>query len=117
MFGFFKKNKKSEEELHAESLPIAKKVQFEAIPIDRAEQELDRDLRSVLSYTPVNYYAEKNKYLQCVLYYNNDYSEVYMRLVYIENDVPKGKTKLWKIDSILLRDILRKFGQQLPING
>ena len=112
MFGK-KKNKKSEEQLRAESLPTAKKVQFEALPLNRVEEDLKSDLRGVLNYTPVNYYAAKDKYLLCVLYYNTNYSEIYMNFELVENDKSKGRSGFWKIDKILLRDILRKFGQQI----
>lgn len=113
MFGLFKKTAKSEEEKRAESLPRTKKVQFNAVPLERVEQQLGNDLRAILDYTPVNYYATKDSYLLCVFYYNEDYSEIYMRLEYCVNDVTKGKTRLFTPDKELMRDILRKFGQNI----
>lgn len=113
MFGIFKKNKMSEEEKRAEGLPLTKKVQFEAVPLKQVETELDGDLRLVLRYTPVNYYATKEKYLLCIFFYNEDYSEIFIRFEYRVDDLPRGKTKLWKIDKDLMRDILRRFGQNI----
>ena len=113
MFGLFKKAVKSEEEKHAESLPLTKKVQFDPIPLDRVEAQLNSDLRAILDYTPVNYYATKDSYLLCVFYYNDNYSEIYMRLEYCVNDITKGKTRLYSLDKELMRDILRKFGQNI----
>ena len=113
MFGLFKKNTRSEEDRHAESLPLTKKVQFEAVPLKQVETEMDGDLRAVVGYTPVNYYATKDKYLLCIFYYNEDYSEIYMRFEYRVDDLPRGKTKLRAIDKELMRDILRKFGQNI----
>ena len=113
MFGLFKKNTRSEEDRRAESLPLTKKVQFEALPLKQVETEMDGDLRAVIGYTPVNYYATKDKYLLCIFYYNEDYSEIYMRFEYRVDDLPRGKTKLWTIDKDLMRDILRKFGQNI----
>lgn len=115
MFGFFKKAKagKSEEEKRAESLPLTKKVQFDPVPLDQAESALNSDIRAILSYSPVNYYATKESYLLCVFYYNEDYTEIYMRLEYRTNDIPKGKTRLYSINKELMRDILRKFGQNI----
>ncbi len=113
MFGLFKKNIRSEEDKRAEALPLIKKVQFEAVPLKQVEAFMDGDLRSVLTYTPVNYYATKDKYLLCIFYYNEDYSEIYMRFEYRADDIPRGKTKLWSIDKDLMRDILRKFGQNI----
>ncbi|MBP1563604.1 MAG: hypothetical protein J6C38_07795 [Oscillospiraceae bacterium] len=115
MFGFPKKNKLSEEEKYALSLPRTKKVQFNAMPLTRVENELNTDITAVLSYIPANYYASKDNYLQCVFYFTEDYSEVFMQFENRVDDQLKGKTKLWKIDKVLLRDILRKFGQQIQI--
>ena len=113
MFGLFKKSTKSEVEKRAESLPLTKKVQFEAVPLKQVETAMDDDLRAVVGYVPVNYYATKDKYLLCIFYYSEDYSEIYMRFEYRVDDLPRGKTKLWTIDKELMRDILRKFGQNI----
>ncbi len=113
MFGLFKKEKKSEEELRAEELPLTKKVQFDPVPLERAERELNADLRAILSYSPVNYYATKDSYLLCVFYYNEEYTEIYMRLEYRESDKLKGRTRFYKLERELMRDILRKFGQNI----
>lgn len=113
MFGFKKKSPKSEEEMRAESLPKTKKVQFNAIPIEKATQALNNDIRSILELVPVNYYATKNSYLLCVFYYNEDYSEIYLNLEYRVDDLPKGKTPFYKTDKELMRSVLRKFGQNI----
>ena len=111
MFGLFKREKKSEEEKRAESLPRTKKVQFDPMPIDEAESRLNGNLRAILEFAPVNYYATKDSYLLCIFYYNEDYSEIYLRLEYRTNDLPKGSTRLYSLDKDLMRDILRKFGR------
>lgn len=113
MFGLFKKTARSEEEKRAESLPLTKKVQFEAVPLKNVEAEMDDDTGLVLNYTPVNYYATKEKYLLCIFYYKEDYSEIFMQFEYRVDDLPRGKTKLWSIDKSLMRDVLRKFGQNI----
>lgn len=113
MFRLFKKNTRSGEDKRAESLPLTKKVQFEALPLKQVESEMDGDLRAAVGYVPVNYYATKDKYLLCIFYYNEDYSEIHMRFEYHVDDLPRGKTKLWTIDKELMRDILRKFGQNI----
>lgn len=113
MFGLFKKQKKTEEEKRAESLPRTKKVQFDPAPIDAVEAQLNANLRNILEFSPVNYYATKDSYLLCIFYYNDDYSEIYLRLEYCVNDIAKGKTRLYSLDKELMRDILRKFGQNI----
>lgn len=117
MFGLFKKNRlvKSEEEKRAESLPRTKKVQFEPMKISEAEALVDNDIRAVLEFVPVNYYATKNSYLLCTFFYEEDYSEIYMRFEYRVDDLPRGKSKLYTIDKVLMRDILRKFGVNINI--
>lgn len=118
MFGLFKKKirlGKTEEEKHAESLAMTKKVQFEPQEIADVESTLDSGLREVLGFNPVNYYATKNRYLLCTFFYEEDYSEVYMQFELRRDDLPAGKSKLYKIDKVLFRDILRKFGQNINI--
>lgn len=102
MFGLFKKKiLKTEEEKRAESLPRTKKVQFEPMKVAEAEQLLDADIRAVLGFSPVNYYATKDRYLLCTFWYTDD--------------LPHGHTKMYQIDKVLMRDILRKFGQNINI--
>lgn len=117
MFGFLKNEKKglSEEEKRAMTLPRTKKVQFEPLPLARVENELNTDISAVLSYAPANYYASKENYLLCVFYFAEDYGEIYMQFENRVDDALKGKSKMWKIDKTLFRDILRKFGQQIQI--
>ena len=38
-----------------------------------------------------------------------------MRFELRRDDLPAGKTRLYSIDKVLLRDILRKFGQNIDI--
>ena len=113
LFGKKPKLTKSPEEKRAEEMAINKKVQFEPMAPAELEQMLDADVRSVLKLNPVNYYATKNRYLLCTLYFEEDYSEVYMRLELRRDDLPAGKTKVYRIDRLLLRDILRRFGQNI----
>lgn len=117
MFGFFKKKSPaaSEEEKRAQALPRTKKVQFEPMKIAEAEQALEQDIREVLSFVPVNYYATKNSYLLCVFYFEEDYSEIFMRFEYRVDDLPRGKSRFYSIDKVLMRDILRKFGVNINI--
>lgn len=118
MFGLFGKNKKlgrSEEEKRAEALPRTKKVQFEPMKIPEAEALIESDIRSVLDFTPVNYYATKNSYLLCTFYYAEDYGEIYMRFEYRVDDICRGKSRFYTIDKTLMRDILRKFGVNINI--
>lgn len=117
MFGFFGKKRigKSEEEKRAEALPRTKKVQFEPMKIPETEAFLEEDIRKVLELTPVNYYATKNSYLLCTFYYEEDYSEIYMQFEYRVDDLGRGKSRIYTIDKVLMRDILRKFGVNINI--
>ena len=83
--------------------------------VAEAEQLLDADIRAVLGFSPVNYYATKDRYLLCTFWYDDDYSEIYMRFELRVDDLPHGKTKMYTVDKTLMRDILRKFGQNINI--
>lgn len=117
MFSLFGKKKvgKSEEEKHAESLARTKKVQFEPMKISEAEALLAENMRAVLEFVPVNYYATKNSYLLCTFFYEEDYSEIWMRFEYRVDDLPRGKSRMYQIDKVLMRDILRRFGVNINI--
>lgn len=117
MFGFLKKAKigKTEEEKRAEEMPRTKKVQFEPMSISEAEQLMEQDPRAVLGFTPVNYYATKNRFLLCTFWYEEDYSEILMRFELRVDDLPRGHSRMYSIDKVLMRDILRKFGQNINI--
>ena len=117
MFGLFKKKTlgKTEEEKRAEALPRTKKVQFQPMKIPEAEALLEQDIRAVLEFEPVNYYATKNSYLLCTFYYEEDYSEIYMRFEYRVDDLPRAKSRIYTIDKVLMRDILRRFGVNINI--
>lgn len=119
MFGFLKKPKftKTDEEKRAEELPLTKKVQFVDMSIADAEKALGENLRAVLDFVPVNYYATKNRYLLCTFFYSEDYSEIYMRFELRVDDLPRGHSKMYQIDKILMRDILRKFGQNIQVTA
>ena len=66
-------------------------------------------------FSPVNYYATKDRYLLCTFWYTDDLSEIYMRFELRVDDLPHGHTKMYQIDKVLMRDILRKFGQNINI--
>lgn len=90
-------------------------MQFEPMKVAEAEQLLDADIRAVLGFSPVNYYATKDRYLLCTFWYTDDLSEIYMRFELRVDDLPHGHTKMYQIDKVLMRDILRKFGQNINI--
>ena len=118
VFGLFKKKikiGKSEEEKRADEMAMTKKVQFEPQDIDDVEKALESDMRSVLTFNPVNYYATKNRYLLCTFFYEEDYSEIYMQFEFRRDDLPTGKSKMYAIDKVLMRDIPRKFGVNINI--
>lgn len=113
LFGIFKRNAKSEEEQRAELLSRNKKVQFDPIPIERADERLSSDINAILEFEPANYYAVKDSYLLCVFRFNDDYSEIYVHMEFYTDDKFKGKTKCYKIDRELMQSVLRKFGLNL----
>ncbi len=97
----------------AKSLPKTKKVQFCYIKPQELKAQLAADIGSVLSLEPVNYYAEKNRFYQCVFYFSEDYSEIIMRFELYENDRKTDATDYYEITKELYAKILLKFGQRV----
>jgi hypothetical protein len=99
------------------SLPRRKTVQFEPGKMNIAELDemLKADLKETLIRTlpPANYYKNKKNWLECELYFNDDYTIVYTRLVTHINDRPTDSTDFYRLDYELLRSLLRRFGQQI----
>lgn len=71
------------------------------------------DKSSVLTLEPVNYYAEKNKFYQCVFYYDEGYENIIMQFEHYENDRKTSSTDYYEIGFELFAKILLKFGQRV----
>ena len=120
---FFKKKSKDVSETEraikkaALALPRRKTVQFEPDKMNAAE--LDEMLRNDMSGTllkafpPANYYKNKKSWLECEIYFDDEYTTVYIRLVTYVNERPTGSTDFYKLEYELLRSLLRRFGQQI----
>lgn len=115
---FFKKKSKEEEKglsREAKLLPNTKKVQFCYLKPKELEEQLNENIESVLNLEPVNYYAEKNRFYQCVFFFNEDYSVIIMRFELFENDRKIYGGEYRKITKELYSRILLKFGQRLSV--
>ena len=97
----------------AKQLPYTKKVQFVHIGFDELTAMLENDLSGVLAIEPVNYYAEKRRFYQCVFYHSEDLDEIFMQFELYENDRRTRVTDYYNIDRGLYGKILLKFGQRL----
>lgn len=99
------------------SLPRKKIVQFESESknISELDEMLKNDLRNTLTHAlpPANYYRDKKNWLNCELYFDDEYTTVYARIVLLVNDHSSGSTYFYKLDYKLLRDLLRRFGQYI----
>jgi len=119
LISFFKKTKPLLEaplKKQALALPRRKIVQFE--PQEKLSvAELDECLRSdpvtLLTKTlpPANYYRDKRNWLECELYFNDDYSTAITRLVSKANERAIGATDFYEVDYDLLKAMLCRFGQ------
>ena len=110
---FRKKIFKTPVQKAAESQPKTKKVQY--VPMDIAELRamLDADINALVPLEPVNYYASKDKFLQCTFFYSEDYSQVYFVVEMYEYDSPVSSTADYEADYDLMKRALRRFGQQI----
>lgn len=110
---FRKKIFKTAEQKAAEGQPRTKKVQYVPMDIVELRAMLDADINALIPLEPVNYYASKDKFLQCTFYYNDDYSTVYFVVELYEYDRPVSSTAYYKADYELMKKALRRFGQQI----
>ena len=113
---FFKKKEKevpSDEKKAAKSMPRTKKVQFMPVKLSELTEQLNADMNALTTLEPVNYYASKDKYVQCTFYFAEDYSEVYFNCELYENDFLRGSTPYYKADCELMRRTVIKFGQRI----
>ncbi len=108
-----KKIFRSEAQKAAEALSRTKKVQYTPMKLSEAEELVAADINALVSFEPVNYYAEKVSFLQCTFYYSEDYSEVYFHLERFDNDRATASGEFRKADYELMRSALRRFGQQI----
>jgi hypothetical protein len=99
------------------ALPRRKTVQFEPEKMNIAELDamLKSDLHGTLIKTlpPANYYKNKSNWLECQLFFDDEYTEIYARLVTHINERVTDSTDFYKLDYELLRSLLRRFGQQI----
>lgn len=114
---FGKKPMEEEKGLSKEAklLPYTKKVQFCYINPKDLERQLTENIEAVLSLEPVNYYAEKNRFFQCIFFFNGDYSEIIMRFELFENDRKTFGGEYRRISKELYSRILLKFGQRITV--
>ncbi len=110
---FHKKIFKTEEQKAAEALPKRKKVQYVPQKLQELTPLLAESKEALLTLEPVNYYASKNEFLQCTFYYNDDYSSVYFAIEYFQYDRAVLTTPFYQADYELMRNALRRFGQQI----
>ena len=112
----FKRKTKEEEKglaKEAKTLPYTKKVQFCYMKPKELEQMLTKNIESVLTLEPVNYYAEKNRFFQCIFFFTEDYSDIIMRFELFENDRKTFGGEYRRISKELYSRILLKFGQRI----
>ncbi len=115
---FFKKKTREEEKplaKQAKSLTNTKKVQFCYMKPKELENMLSDDVDLVLTLEPVNYYAEKNRFWQCIFFFDRDCSEIIMRFELFENDRKTYSGEYRRISKELFEKILMKFGQRISI--
>lgn len=113
-----KKNISGEQQELAEkatSLPKKKIVQFTYIKPKELESQLEADVNSVLNLEPSNYYASKDKFYDCVFYFDEIYTQIFMQFQLIENDKKTYKGKFYPVTLELYSQVLSKFGQRLVI--
>lgn len=114
---FGKKLIKSENQKAAEALPYTKKVQYLPQDFGEVKTAASDDPSVILTLEPVNYYADKYKYILCTFYYDDSFENVFFSLEFCVNDRPADRSEFFKADFELMRSAMRKFGQNLVKNA
>ncbi len=112
-----KKPSKDQKELASKvlSLPKKKIVQFSYLKPKELESLLDADVNAVLNFEPSNYYALKSQFYDCVFYYDEIYTQIYMQFQLIEKDKKTYQGSFYPVTLELFSQVLMKFGQKLTI--
>ena len=87
-----------------------RKISFVYTDFDELCENMKSDINAVLNLKPVNYYAEKNRYIMGNVYTNEDFSKNYIQFFKIESERQCGKSEIYPIDSEILSKILAKVG-------
>ncbi len=112
-----KKTSKEDKELanRVLSLPKKKIVQFSYLKPKDLESQLDADVNAVLSFEPSNYYELKAQFYDCVFYYDEIYTQIFMQFQLIEKDKKTYQGTFYPVTLELFSQVLMKFGQKLTI--
>ena len=118
---FFKKSKPLSEtpaKKQALALPRRKTVQFEPtgkVSVAELDEMFCNDISTALTKTfpPANYYRDKRSWLDCELYFDDDYTTAFVRLVVKSNEKAVGATDFYGVDYDLMKALLRRFGQYI----
>ena len=87
-----------------------RKISFVYTDFDEFCRKMEQDTESVSELVPVNYYAEKNRYIASYIYTNDDFSENYIQFFRIENERQCVKSEIYPVDFNTLSKILAKVG-------
>lgn len=79
--------------------------------------QMKSDTKSVVTLSPVNYYALKNEYIEAHWFYTENYDECYVKFTSYKDDRVTGKSEIFKVESEILVRFFAKVGIIIKLSG
>ena len=111
MFGLFRKKNAEVSVLKKRVAEMkCRKLSFVDCDFDELCAKMRQSVQTILTLTPVNYYAVKNEYILALVYTTPDYSENYVLLKRISYEKQTGESEIFALDSETVSRALAKVG-------
>ena len=116
MFGLFRKKGEAETPLKKRIKDMkCRKISFVDCDLDELCAKMRQSPETLLTLTPVNYYAVKNEYILALIYTVPDYSENYVQLKRISYEKQTGQSEIYALDSVTVSKALAKVGIMIDL--
>lgn len=112
MFSFFKSKKAGENTPVSKKISSMKcrKISYVYTDFNSLCNGMQADCSYILKLEPVNYYAEKNKYIVANIYTSNGFDENYVQFFKYTSERECGKSDIFPLDRYTLSKTLAKVG-------
>ncbi len=107
---FFKKTENRSEEKNRLKGMKLRKITYVDCDFARFVADMEKDPKTILSLSPVNYYAVKNQYIMAHVYSSDDLEENYVSFSRYDYEHKTDESRLFELDRELLSKTLAKVG-------
>lgn len=109
MLSIFRKKEKDPLRQKAEQLKC-RQIHFVDTGFEQLQEQMPQDCKAMLTLTPVNYYAVKEKFICAKVYSSGDFEENYAEFFRYDNDKVIESTKLFAVDKQTVSKAFAKVG-------